>query len=329
MNKLVSGISRRGLLRAIPAAFLPGLSGCFRDGLLEDLRAYGESNNLYLAHMRSFGIVLFPMRPDPRYLVDLPKKSFFYGMRVSSSGRLAITVDVNPGATYTAAFTGLRPSTGEILWEETHKDTPLQTASEYSLSPKEDRLAVCSERRWEPPGEKRVYLSEYYIISIRPPHNPALIASSERHDESRLMGWSPTGDRIVLSIGGEVRIYDLAKAAYRAIGKGIHPSWSPDGRWIAWKNMDKGGTRLELSTGKIVEILPGETISHGFQWSPDSHWLLGCYERLHLWGGTSIFVHRVADARNAAVLDMANMMTNRDFGWVIADPNVPLKNLTY
>lgn len=327
MDELVSGISRRGVLRALPGAVLPGLSGCFSDGLLKDLRAYGEGNHLYLAHFREFGIVLFPMRPDPRYLVDLPKRSFFYGMRVSTSGRLAITVDVNPGATYTATLTGLSPSTGEIFWEERHKDTPLQTASEYSLSPQEDRLAACSRRLLDNAGKTESTITEYYMISIRQQRKPVLIAMS-KDDPSRLMGWSPTGDRIVLSIGGEVRIYDLAKGAYRAIGKGIHPSWSPDGKWIAWKNTDKGGTRVELGSGRTVDILPGEKISYGFQWSPDSQWLMGCYERLHLWGGTSIFVHRVVDGQNAAVLDMANMMTNRDFGWVLADPDVTLRRLT-
>lgn len=129
----------------------------------------------------------------------------------------------------------------------------------------------------------------------------------------------------MLSIGGEVRIYELSTGSYKVIGAGIHPSWSPDGRWIAWKNLNTGGSRLDLKTGNKVEIMPGEAISYGFQWSPDSQWLMGCWKRLHMFGDTTIFVHRIADGENVNILDMVNGMTNLNFGWVVADPGVTLR----
>lgn len=52
---------------------------------------------------------------------------------------------------------------------------------------------------------------------------------------------------------------------------------------------------------------------------------MGCWKRLHLLGDTTIFVHRIADGENVNILDMVNGVTNRDFAWVVVDPDVTLR----
>jgi len=94
--------------------------------------------------------------------------------------------------------------------------------------------------------------------------------------------WSPDDKHLVYWIdkplGVEiVRMYDTQTKKSRDIASGGHPTWSPDGKWIAFlycppslSNCKYYGTETSTNEQKILFKTDGET---GLSWSPDSRFV--------------------------------------------------------
>jgi Tol biopolymer transport system component len=50
--------------------------------------------------------------------------------------------------------------------------------------------------------------------------------------------WSPNGKQIVYHAGGTLRVYDTQEKKSWTLTNGWHPTWSPDGNWIAFVEDD-------------------------------------------------------------------------------------------
>jgi Tol biopolymer transport system component len=89
--------------------------------------------------------------------------------------------------------------------------------------------------------------------------------------------WSPEGDRIVYQAGdGGVWVVAADGSSQERIADGWSVAWSPDGQWIAFRNDDSSGTRLQVihPDGSGVQTLTtGNRASDDFatiRWTPDS-----------------------------------------------------------
>jgi Tol biopolymer transport system component len=83
--------------------------------------------------------------------------------------------------------------------------------------------------------------------------------------------WSADGGQVVYELGGSVRILDIAESAgsERIIAKGSKPTWSPDGKSIAFLD---GGTYYQVSPsgGTPAKLFYKKNATSGLFWSPDS-----------------------------------------------------------
>lgn len=85
--------------------------------------------------------------------------------------------------------------------------------------------------------------------------------------------WSPDDQRLVYQLNDRVLVFDFKQHASRELSKGTGATWSPDGKWIAFRNNDTyyqvrpsgEGQRLLFKSEKDLPDLLSP-----LWWSPDS-----------------------------------------------------------
>lgn len=87
-------------------------------------------------------------------------------------------------------------------------------------------------------------------------------------------GWSPKGDSIVFDHKGAVYVYDIDNKTSRIVAEGDSPSWSPDGRALAFRAPDKGGMVLDVSSSQAHRVLEAGLVAASLRWSPDGRGML-------------------------------------------------------
>lgn len=103
---------------------------------------------------------------------------------------------------------------------------------------------------------------------------------------------SPTGARAVFEARGEIISVPAEKGDARNLTGTTNvaerdPSWSPDGKWIAYFSDESGEYELHLrdqkATGEVKKIKLEPSFYYGPQWSPDSKKIAFSDKRLNLW----------------------------------------------
>ncbi len=103
---------------------------------------------------------------------------------------------------------------------------------------------------------------------------------------------SPTGARAVFEARGEIISVPAEKGDARNLTNTTNvaerdPSWSPDGKWIAYFSDQSGEYELHLrdqkAAGEVKKIKLEPSFYYGPQWSPDSKKIAFSDKRLNLW----------------------------------------------
>lgn len=140
-----------------------------------------------------------------------------------------------------------------------------------------------------------------------------LTQSTGVHERSP--AWSPDGKSIAYfsDAGGEYALH-LAPQDGRepprvlpVAGAGFYsdPQWSPDSRWISFRDNSHSIHVLEIATGRQVKVSedvvygPAPALHHA--WSPDSRWL--AYTRNTPTFFNQVFLYSVADGKSYPVTD--------------------------
>ena len=101
----------------------------------------------------------------------------------------------------------------------------------------------------------------------------------------------PSQSRLLYSVGGDVKVFDLATSTETTVAQGFWPTWSPDGTRISWwrdgthiahvEDLDAGIPRtvepFPTFTGSCADHpeLAGKAICAPAYWSPDGGWVYG------------------------------------------------------
>lgn len=162
---------------------------------------------------------------------------------------------------------------GDFPWAETTWQDVSKTATSASLSPS---------------GKRALFSARGEIFTVPVEHGTTRNLTQSSHAADRAPIWSPKGDQIAWFSDENEQGYRLmvksqdgiSTARSISIGESKmawEPTWSPDGKFIAFVDDDVRIRLIDLTTEKITTLDVGgnnlERGDNGLSWSPDSKWL--------------------------------------------------------
>ncbi len=146
-------------------------------------------------------------------------------------------------------------------------------------------MAYLEGARWSPSGNEIAFRGRpthtgkcsLYVYRLRE-KRLSLLVDPDLMPGEFMFSWGPGGEGIVSQDSeNNIWIIDLNKKTHRRLDKGWGPTWSPNGRFIAYGLEDayhKGYIVYDLQTDKKESILAGKLAAGSLVWSPDSRYLV-------------------------------------------------------
>lgn len=144
-----------------------------------------------------------------------------------------------------------------------------------------------------------------------------------RPEEPVTLTWDPVGRRLAFNDEGEIRVLDTERGESRLVGRGLDPTWSPDGRWIAYRTAAEQIALIDMHSGQIAARRLGAKVISFAHWSPDSSSIFVDEDKgrsRECPSDSQFVVYEIATGKSHEVYDPCGL---RDwtFGW-IAEPEV-------
>jgi sugar lactone lactonase YvrE len=157
------------------------------------------------------------------------------------------------------------------------------------------------------------------------------ISRAHKQASPTTITWSNDGEAVSYSRDGKVWIFTLEGGKSISIGDGTMPSWSPDGKWIAYRD-PAGHIALVKPRDRVRHaVMPDSVIARGVRWSPDSAFLLVTINRPHMdfYEQTEFVIYRLADGASIRVNPLIGGTDENRVFWVVksGDSHQPARSI--
>ena len=237
---------------------------------------------------------------------DLRPKDFFTLARFSPDGKLIAGLTERTITVLNQRF--------ELVWQRTIDS---RNITGIALSPDGTKVAFLENDVRSRSARVEVVMAEgsRKIVDT--------VAFKEPAAQARGVSWDAKGERIAFGIGGEIRIVEANGGKKVSDAAGYDPSWSPDGRWIAYRSIDGQLTLLDVETHTHRAM--GLRLGSGVHWSPDSNYIFinEDYSSISSSAGcmanSRFVVYRLSDKARTVVYDPCGVR-DANFGWISGAP---------
>jgi hypothetical protein len=88
------------------------------------------------------------------------------------------------------------------------------------------------------------------------------------------ISFSPNGEKFVYDYKNRIYVYNVGGETSHEVGAGASPTWSPDGKWIAFRSEDGEAVTLDSATYQTKAVIGRRQIRTSVHWSPDSRYIM-------------------------------------------------------
>ncbi len=129
------------------------------------------------------------------------------------------------------------------------------------------------------------------------------------------LAWAPNDTRLAyLTESLDVEIVDVATKARYKVGRGYAPSWSHDGKYIAYLSYDRHAWVFHNLQTDQKEMIPVTDVGGDLVWSPDDRYVAYCGLNPGLWSRLGDLLSLMNRCGELWVMDVETKARARIFG---------------
>ncbi|HLM80830.1 MAG TPA: hypothetical protein VK302_09370 [Terriglobales bacterium] len=201
---------------------------------------------------------------------------------------------------------------GKVLWED--PDLVVQGNPEIS----QDGKRLLLEGRDKKTGAKGLLVVEEQGQKV-----------TQISHEGKNPSWSSDDAKFVYEENDVALIYDLRSKEKQRVGSGTWPSWSPDGKWISYRNPEGRFVLVDAGGQTTRTLFDGKNVLTPLHWSPDSEYFMyvvktGAWRGFNCLDAKDIIVYRLQDGQSDAVYGLCEGYPYSVLQWFQLPSKVPL-----
>jgi Periplasmic component of the Tol biopolymer transport system len=172
------------------------------------------------------------------------------------------------------------PVVVEVLNEPGYWQLPGNILNIRAMAVSSDAKQVAFAGSFKPEGvfdpalpKRARWITGLQYIDSKSNKTSLILPFEEQSREVTSISFSPDGTQFVYDYKNRIFVYDVGSGSSRQITSGTNPTWSPNGKWIAFRSLSGEAVAVNATTFQTETIFGRRKIKTSVHWSPDSRYV--------------------------------------------------------